>query len=51
VRDGLDGKRLVEFVFGQRRAKPFFLPKYSPDLNPIEMLWPERRVSRPRPTS
>ena len=27
----------------QRRLRPFYLPPYSPDLNPIERLWKDYR--------
>ena len=41
---GAHHSKLVENWFAQqRRLRPFYLPPYSPDLNPIERLWKDYR--------
>ena len=37
--DNLGSHKVVRQLISSAGAKPFFLPKYSPDLNPIEQVF------------
>ena len=39
------GKVLKRFLVRHKRLKLFYMPKYSPDMNPIELLWKQLRMA------